>query len=114
MGALRHLTKLIDEVDDVLAKSRKVSDVGERLVLSTAPRSGSRAANFSQKKILLLQQMSEAFIEPQTKAVRLSALLTFCHESGLELVTHNVVLHTSASFIVRTPGFDIVVNNESK
>lgn len=113
MGAWQHLTKLIDEVDEALTNSHSVNKIGERLILSTAPQK-ARASSLSQKKILLLQQMSEAFIESQTKSVRLSALLTFCYESGLELVTHSVVPHTSASFIVRTPGFDIVVNNESK
>lgn len=114
MGAWQHLTKLIDEVDEALANSHSANKIGERLIVSTAPRSVPRVASLSQKKILLLQQMSEAFIEPQSKSVRLSALLTFCYESGLELVTHNVVPYTNASFIVRTPGFDIVVTNESK
>jgi hypothetical protein len=108
-AAYRQCARLIDEFDMFVSQSTVVSQDGNRLVLSRNRNKAGQTVAFNQKKGQLLEAMKNTFIEPQTKAVRLSALLTFCHETGLELVTHHSTPHIRACALVRAPGFDIVV-----
>lgn len=107
----RICAELIDEIDELIIKSRRRNKKYNQLVLSTERVSGPKSDLFKQKKIQLLQQLSETFIEPKTKSLRFSALLIFCHESGLKLVTQKCRPYSAASFTVRTPGFDLVVKS---
>jgi hypothetical protein len=109
---------MIDEVDILVSESTTVVTDGNRLVLSrNRNKDGQQSVNFNKKKGQLLEAMRDTFIEPATKAVRLSQLLIFCHQNGLELVTHHSTPHIRACALVRAPGFDIVIEtmtNESE
>lgn len=110
-AAFRRCARLIDDVDSIVSESTTVAKDGNRLVLSRSrTKDGQQSVQFNQKKGQLLEAMRETFIEQQTKAVRLSQLLIFCHQTGLELVTHHSTPHIRACALVRAPGFDIVVD----
>lgn len=113
-AAFRQCARLIDEVDVLVSESTTVSKDGNRLVLSrTRNKEGRQSVTFNQKKGQLLEAMKNTFIEPQTKAVRISKLITFCHETGLELVTHHHTPRIRACALVRAPGFDIVFSDDA-
>lgn len=104
--------ELVDEVDLLIANSRtKTGRNGKLLVLSQKRKNGPKSLLFSQKKIQLLRALKEAFIEPRTKSLKMSALLLFCHDAGLAVVTYKCRPYQGASFTVRTPGFDIAVES---
>lgn len=111
--AFRRCARMIDEVDDLVSNVSFVTAGGNRLVLSrNRNKDGQQSVTFNKKKVQLLEAMRETFIEPATKAVRLSQLLIFCHQNGLELVTHHSTPHIRACALVRAPGFDIVIECE--
>jgi hypothetical protein len=109
----RNCALLIDEVDLIISKSRtKTGKNGKALVLSRTRKNGPKSVQFNLKKIQLLAALKEHFIEPRTKSLRMSALLIFCHQAGLDLVTYENKTHIRAGFTVRTAGFDLVVSSD--
>lgn len=66
---------------------------------------------FSQKKVNLMGAMRDAFIDPTTKALKMSALLTFCHKTGLQLLRQHCEPHVKTSFTVRISSFDLSVES---
>ncbi len=111
--AFRKCARMIDEVDELVSNSTTVPADGNRLVLSrNRNKDGQQSVAFNKKKGQLLEAMKDTFIEPTTKGVRLSSLLIFCHQNGLELVTHHSTPHIRACALVRAPGFDIVIEHE--
>ncbi len=66
---------------------------------------------FSQKKVNLMEAMRDAFIDPATKALKMSALLTFCHKTGLQLLRQHCEPHVKTSFTVRIASFDLAVES---
>lgn len=105
--------ELIDDLDYVISKSRtKTGRNGKLLLLSRNRKTGPRSALFLQKKIYLLATLKHIFIEPKTKSLRMSALLIFCHESGLDLAAYQNKTHIRACFTVRTPNFDLIVTSD--
>ncbi|BAW19107.1 hypothetical protein [Ralstonia phage RP31] len=110
--AFKRCIDLIDEVDILVSESATVAMDGNRLVLSRSrTKDGHQSVQFNRKKSQLLGEMRETFIEPATKAVKLSQLITFCHQTGLELVTHHVTPNVRACALVRAPSFDIVIED---
>lgn len=104
--------EMVDDLDLVIANSRtKTGRNGKLLVLSTARKTGPRNAAFVLKKNQLLATMRSMFIETSNKSLRFSALLIFCHRSGLTLVKYSNKTHVSASFTIRTPNFDLCVTS---
>lgn len=105
----RRCASLIDDID-LLVDEESGHGVGNaRLVLSAKRVDGPKSYKFNTKKAQLLREMREAFIEPVSKSIRMSQLLTFCHQNGLELVTHHSTINVRACVLIRTPAFDIIV-----
>lgn len=105
--------EMIDDLDYVISKSRtKTGRNGKLLVLSRARKTGPRNELFLFKKNQLLATMKSMFIEPINKSLRISALMIFCHQNGLELITYSNKTHIRACFTVRTPGFDLLVDSD--
>lgn len=105
--------RMIDDLDLVIANSRtQTGRNGKLLVLSSDKQTGPKSARFIKQKLQLLATLREHFIEPVNKSLRISALLSFCHQSGLTLVTYKNKTHVRSSFVVRTAGFDLVVDTD--
>lgn len=105
---------LIDEIDDLVFQHYKKVPKLERLEFSLERKTGPDSVLFNQKKFLLINSLKEAFIEARSKSLKVSSILTFCFQSGLELVSYKECPQSGAQFIIRTGDFDILVNSQLK
>lgn len=110
--AQRRCMRLIDELD------LKLSDVCGQcihgcndLIVSNEGKECLQNVQFMRKKLHLMEAMRDAFIDPTTKALKMSALLTFCHKGGLELLRQECDPYVKTSFTVRIFSFDLTVES---
>lgn len=111
-AAQRRCIQLIDEMDSELAVVCGPCRYScKPLIASSEKKECLENIQFLQKKVHLMEAMRDAFIEPVTKALKMSALLTFCHQTGVELVRQNCEPYVKTSFTVRISSFDLSVES---
>lgn len=110
--AQRLCIQLIDEMDSELtAKCGQCNYSCEPTVVAREVKECLQGIQFSTKKVHLMEAMRDAFIEPVTKALKMSALLLFCHRTGLELIRQDCQPYVRTSFTVRVFSFDLAVES---
>ena len=110
--AQRRCIQLIDEMDSELAVVCGPCKYScKPLIASSEKKECLESVQFLQKKVHLMEAMRDAFIEPTTKALKMSALLLFCHNTGLELVRQHCEPYIKTSFTVRIFTFDLAVES---
>lgn len=110
--AQRRCIQLIDDMDSHLTDVCGQCNYScKPVVVSNDKQECLGNIQFSQKKASLMEAMRDAFIEPTTKALRMSALLTFCHKTGLQLLRQSCEPHVKTSFTVRISSFDLSVES---
>lgn len=111
-AAQRRCIQLIDEMDSELAVVCGPCKYScKPLIASSEKKECLESVQFSQKKVNLMAAMRDAFIDPTTKALKMSALLTFCHNTGLQLLRQHCEPHVKTSFTVRISSFDLAVES---
>lgn len=111
-AAQRRCIELIDEMDFHLAALCGQCNYScNPVVVSSDRKECLESVQFSQKKVHLMEAMRDAFIEPVTKALKMSALLTFCHKTGVQLLKQSCEPHVKTSFTVRIFSFDLSVES---
>ena len=110
--AQRRCIQLIDEMDSHLAGLCGQCNYScSPVAVSSDRKECLESVQFSQKKVNLMEAMRDAFIDPATKALKMSALLTFCHKTGLQLLRQSCNPHVKTSFTVRIASFDLAVES---
>lgn len=110
--AQRRCIQLIDEMDSELAGvCGQCSYKCDPTIVAREVKECLQSVQFSKKKVHLMEAMRDAFIEPVTKALKMSALLLFCHKTGLELLRQDCQPYVKTSFTVRVFSFDLAVES---
>ena len=111
-AAQRRCIELMDGMDSELTNTCAQCNYScKPTVVSQAGKECLQDIRFLQKKVHLMEAMRDAFIEPVTKALKMSALLTFCHKTGLELLRQDCQPYVKTSFTVRVFSFDLAVES---
>lgn len=100
---------LIDELDGILAEYHTATGVRAVPVVSETRDTGITDPDYLVVKNKLMGAMKSTFIDKTSCSLRLSELLMFCHDAGLEFSTQHVTKGKRVYFSIRTPGYDLIV-----
>ena len=110
--AQRRCIRLIDEMDSHLAGLCGQCNYScNPVAVPSGGKECLESVQFSRNKVNLTEAMRDAFIDPATKALKMSALLAFCHKTGLQLLRQRCEPHVKTSFTVRIASFDLAVES---
>lgn len=102
-------SSLIDELNDVFAKSRTASQSCHP-VISIHKDAGLQNTKELILKNQLLSALRQCFIDTRLMAIRQAQLMLFCAQEGFEIVTSHIS-DNRVCFYLRADCFDIVVEH---